>query len=169
MESSPLAGRFMPPDRRPASVCVAGLGSTAGDDRAGWLVIDQLLASQAAGKLPASGLVLARCGPPADLLHLLPVQRRLVVVDACAGSLPPGQWVRLTWPAPQFTEATGGHNLSLSATLELVQALGLLPPRCEVWCLGGAAFAPGAALSPEVEAAARQLAARLAAELADGF
>ena len=146
-------------------VCVVGLGSLAGDDRAGWRVVESLLPLQADGTLPADRIRLVRVGPPGELLNLLPVARRLVVVDACRGTIAPGQWARFGWPAPHLAETTGGHNLPLVSVLELAEALGLSTPHCEIWCIGGSDFRPQAPPTPAVEEAARRLAERLAAEL----
>lgn len=146
-------------------LCVVGMGSLAGDDRAGWRVIELLSQRQATGQLPADRVQFARVGPPEELLNLLPVRRRLLIVDACRGVLAPGQWARYAWPALHLVHTTGGHNLPLVDVLELAEALGLLPPRCEIWCVGGSDFRMDAPLTPPVEEAAGRLADLLAAEL----
>jgi len=153
------------PGRTPPEVCVVGLGSLAGDDQAGWRLIERLAQRQAAGELPAGRIRLVRLGPPAEVLNLLPVRRRLIVVDACRGAIAPGQWARFGWPAPHLAQTTLGHNLPLVATLELAEALGLLPPQCELWCVGGSDFCPEAHLAPAVEEAVGRMAELLAAEL----
>jgi len=156
---------FEMPGHPPPEVCVVGLGSLAGDDQAGWRLIELLAQRQAAGELPAGRIRLVRLGPPAELLNLLPVRRRLIVVDACQGAIAPGQWARFGWPASHLAQTTLGHNLPLVAALELAEALGLLPPRCDLWCVGGSDFRPDAHLAPAVEAAVEHLAELLAAEL----
>lgn len=169
MPSDSFPSSITPPfgqGKRPmADVCVVALGSLAGDDQAGWRVIDRLVQRQAAGEFPADRIQFARLGPPAELLNLLPVRRRLIVVDACRGAIAPGQWARFGWPAPHLAQTTGGHNLPLVATLELAEALGLLPARCEIWCVGGSDFRPGASMTAAVEEAMEHLAERLASEL----
>jgi hydrogenase maturation protease len=156
---------FSTTQRPTYEVCVAGLGSLAGDDQAGWRVIERLTQRQAAGELPADRIRLVRLGPPAELLDLLPVQRRLVVVDACRGAVAPGQWARFRWPAPFLAETIGGHHLPLVAALELAEALGLLPPHCDIWCVGGSDFRLDVPPTAAVDEAVQQLADRLVAQL----
>jgi hydrogenase maturation protease len=139
-----------------------GLGSAHGDDRAGWLVADDLAA------LAPTTLLIRRAAAPMDLLHWLDGIRRLGVCDACCGAGRAGHWQRWTWPtaAIDCLRATGSHDLGLPAVLNLAARLGLLPDEVFVWGIEVAQCQPNDAVSSAVAAAVSEVARDAAAVLA---
>lgn len=96
-----------------------------------------------------------------DLTELLQVFReadRVILVDALRAELPVG--TILTWQ-PEDRPGAGrlsSHGLDLQQVLQLARALGCLPPVTVVGVVGQD-FGAGSSLTPEVEAAARVVAA----------
>lgn len=136
---------------------IVGLGSPHGDDRAGWLIVEHLLA---AGISSDNAKTAAH---PADLLDWCDTARPLFVCDACASVGTPGAIHRWDWPGelPVDVKFRGSHDLPLIPVLELGAQLGRLPAKVVVWGITGAAFQPDSPMSPAVEEATRRLAARL--------
>jgi hydrogenase maturation protease len=151
---------------------VVGVGNDdRGDDGVGPLVA-RLLADALAALAPTNrpGLeVIAWTGDPMGLLDRWADADRLVLIDAVVAGAVPGACHRLGDDAPLRTDAGAStHGFGVAATLALARALGRAPARVEVWGIEGAAFAPGAPLTPAVARAAQALAARLASELTAG-
>ena len=151
-----------------ATTCVVGLGGLFGDDRVGWRVIELL--GELAATWPDSGIRLLTAASPADLLGIATDGDRLVMIDACQGLGRPGETVRLRWPDARLEGArhSCGHNVTLSHALEIVTGLRRIPKVCEVWCVEAQQFGFEQPLSPEVESAAKRLAAELFHESSGG-
>lgn len=119
----------------PGDLAVVGLGqSERGDDGAGPAVIERLrvLAGPNLAALPGLKTWILR-DDLTDLLEILGAYSQVLVIDSVwTQRAPPGTiW---SWPLDALPEAVVGslastHTLSLSATLELARALGLLTPR----------------------------------------
>jgi hydrogenase maturation protease len=137
-------------------VRIVGLGSPHGDDRAGWDAVAML----ADADLPP-GIELRTCATPAtDLLPALHGARRVILIDAVAGSAP-GALVRCARGelGASRAAAASSHGMSVPSLLELAQALGTLP--AELSLLGvqiDPADAEGDGLSAPVAAALPALA-----------
>lgn len=148
-----------------------GLGSSHGDDQAGWLVADALIgagpfAGALAGDLPPITVRAAR--HPAQVLDWLEGIERLFVCDAVSGAGLPGQIRTWRWPDPQiqFARSGGSHDLGLSAVLELAAQLNRLPREIVIWGIEISETAPGASgLSPELKAALPEAIRQIAAAL----
>jgi hydrogenase maturation protease len=135
---------------------IVGFGSPHGDDRAGWCVVEQLLAAGVSGRL----VRIART--PADVWDWCDPHRELTLCDAIADGAPPGRVRRWTWPDDSFpARYAGTHDLPLSEVLDIGASLGCLPERVTICTISGAAFVPGSEPSPAVLEAALQLADEL--------
>jgi hydrogenase maturation protease len=139
---------------------IVGLGSDHGDDRAGWLVVEQLRRTgwNHADAKPARHA--------AEILDWAEPSRPLVICDACQGSGPVGTYKCWTWPESRSPARprTGTHDLGLPAALELAVLTARLPPKVMVWTIEGANWRPGSEVSGAVSEAARTVAAFLLQE-----
>ncbi len=127
-----------------------------GDDGVGARVAELLAGAQ------GPELELHLLADPTELLHVLDPAVRTLVVDAvCTGTAAPGtlhRWDGDDLPSPDPQPASG-HALGLATTLALARALGRLPRALTVLGIEGRDFRLGRPLSPEVEEAARAVAA----------
>jgi hydrogenase maturation protease len=147
-----------------ASACriwVVGLGTPAGDDRAGWAVVELLR-----GALPHDTRA-DTTNDPLQVLDAPPGCETLIVIDACRGAGRPGTVHRFVWPDPRVsaTHGVSSHGVGLAAALELGAALEQRVPRVVVFAVEGRADDPGGGLSAEVEAALPELVARVLGEV----
>lgn len=145
---------------------VVGLGSPHGDDRAGWLVIDELHRCNCD---PAAARIAHH---PSDLLDWLPDFNSppcpLLICDAAhaeagAGMDEPGacrdwSWPRRRWPVNAMRAS---HTLPLEDVLEMARTLGLLPEEVIVWTIAGTKFEPLSEPQDAVRRAAEELAMQL--------
>jgi hydrogenase maturation protease len=143
---------------------VLGIGNPdRGDDGAGRAVAQGLR-----GALP-DGVALAEAdGEATGVLARLEGADAAFLVDACVSGAPAGTVRRLdvgVAPLPEDAFGLSTHGFGLAQAVELARALGRLPPRCVVYAIEGASFAPGAPLTPAVAAAVNEVARRLRAEL----
>jgi hydrogenase maturation protease len=148
-------------DNGPCRAWVVGLGTTFGDDRAGWEVVAGL-----GERLPAG----VRCGHSSDPLAVLdapPGCELMVVIDACQGAGPLGSVHRFVWPDPRLVTVGGvsSHGVGLAAALELAATLGRLPPKVVILSVEGTRGDSGPGLSSAVEAALPEVVARALAEI----
>ena len=131
---------------------VVGIGSPHGDDQAGWLVADKLVAQRPA-------LTVRRAQVPADLLDWLDGVERLIVCDACQPAEQPGLVRQWFWPADLTPlRALSSHSLDVASVLSLAETLGKLPPEVHVWGIEAAHFGRGDEVSPAVKFAVERVA-----------
>lgn len=138
---------------------LVGIGSPHGDDQVGWLVVRHV--AQRSGKR-----LVTRCvQTPVELLALLDSRRveRLDLCDAVQCAAPTGTLFCWTWPEGQIAreQFSGSHDLSLSAVLELAEALGRLPPEVRVWGVAVDAMRSFAGVTPAVQAAVAEVSDRM--------
>lgn len=143
---------------------VVGVGNPdRGDDGAGRAVARRLR-----GTLP-EGVTLAEAdGEATALLAHLDGADAAFLVDACVSGAPAGTVRRIdvgVAPLPEGAFGLSTHGLGLAQAVGLARALGRLPPRCVVYAIEGASFAPGGPLSPAVAGAVEEVARRLRAEV----
>ena len=161
---------------------VIGLGSDHGDDRAGWLVVDQLQRR----RFPNDKLV--RLTHPAGLLDALnwdsEVQgQKVILCDACVGNGQQGAVHRLSWTKegltpllsntddpiadrqlvqktchPIYHRHSASHDVSIFDLMELGVNLGWSPASVLIWTMEGTEWNPGTDPSPSVVAAASHVA-----------
>ena len=104
---------------------------------------------------------------PSDLLDWLDDVTHLIVCDCCESPTQLGELRLWHWPADRFlrTRSSSSHQLGLPDVLDLATNIGRLPPRVEIWAIGGGRFAPETEPSPLVRDACQ----RLAFQLWEGF
>ncbi len=143
-------------------VRILGIGSPAGDDQAGWLVVDALQDAR------QEGVDLDKLDRPgASLIPLLAGVSRLILIDAMRAGGQAGDIRRFApedWPA--YGQGLSSHGFGVLDALLLARELDALPARVDLYgieigtaCLSETATAP-------VRHAARQLAGEIAASLA---
>lgn len=150
------------PSEGESRVWVVGLGTPFGDDQVGWEVVARLRDSLPE-RVRADGI-----SNPLALAEVPLGCRLLIVIDAGRGAGPPGSLHRFTWPDARLTatRSVSSHGIGLTAALELVTALGRLPPRVVVFAIEGHSTDPGTGLSQVVETAIPEAVARVLAEIA---
>lgn len=145
-------------------VRILGIGSPSGDDQAGWLTIDALLASG----VPGGEVVMAKLDRPgANLISLMDGAAWVILVDAMQSSRRLGCIRRFDvedWPA--YRQGLSSHGFGVLDALLLARELGSLPSRLDVYGIEIGPANPGEQAGRAVQDAARQLARRIAIELA---
>jgi hydrogenase maturation protease len=148
----------------PPNVLVVGLGNPdRGDDGVGPVVAQEL-----AGVLPAD---IAVTWPDGDVLSLIAAWSSfdaVILIDAAAPATTPGRIHRLdlaTTELPRGLNYASSHALSVADAIELARVLRLEPQGIIVYAIEGACFARGAPMTPEVAAAAAEVADRVVAEV----
>ena len=145
-------------------VRIFGIGSPSGDDQAGWLTIDALLATGVQGDM---GIAIEKLDRPgAHLISLLENITWVILVDAMQGCGPAGRIQRFDrgdWP--QYTKGLSTHGLGVLDALSLARELGSLPSRIDLYGIEIGSANPGEPAGDAIQAAAQQLARRIAADL----
>lgn len=133
-----------------------GLGSSHGDDQAGWLVIHRL---HECGVSQKKAIAITN---PSELWTWCQRDRPLTICDAILTGDPAGSAKQWSWPSKQFDDRfSGTHDLSLAEVMTLGAELGLLPATAIVWTITASACLPGTGPSSSVSRAAEVLADRL--------
>ena len=146
-------------------VCIFGIGSPSGDDQAGWLTIDALLASGVHAK--GATVIEKLDRPGVNLISLLENASHVVLVDAMQGGGEPGRILRLDehdWS--DYRQGVSSHGFGVLAALLLARELGGLPPRLDLYGIEIGSANPGEEAAAVIETAAQQLARHIARELA---
>jgi hydrogenase maturation protease len=145
-----------------SEVLIVGLGSSHGDDQAGWRVIE---------RLHARGVSTGRARvakTPTELCDWCRSDYRLTVCDASSGPGRPGMVRSWIWPDHALpVMRSGTHDLPLGEVLELGKNLGCIPPQVRIWTVSGIQFEAGAEPSEQVLIAAHALADHLFGGLVD--
>lgn len=148
-----------------SKVRILGIGSPSGDDQAGWLTVDALADCGVDGEHELAIDKLDR--PGASLIGLLEQADWVILVDAMQSGDQPGRIKRFGQDAwPDYAQGLSSHGLGVLDALSLARELGALPSRIDLYAMEIAAAGPGDQVSVAVQAAARQLARRIAADLA---
>lgn len=147
-------------------VAVVGIGSPAGDDRAGWLVA-QALATRRGVRVPAGVEVRMLDRPGPALLEAIAGVDVAVLVDAMRSGAVRGTVRRfdLAGALTLRSAPVSSHGFGLAETLALGAALERLPPVLVVYAIEGGGFGPESPASAAVAGAARVCAGCIAAEL----
>jgi hydrogenase maturation protease len=126
-----------------------------------------LVAAKLSGRLaPEVGLLRCR-GDVLSLIEEWSGLEALVLIDAAAPNGAPGRILRIdlsTGELPRDTTLPSSHAFGLADTIALARALRRLPETAIVYTIEGLSFGAGVALTPEVAAAAEDVARRVAAE-----
>ena len=143
---------------------IIGLGNEyRGDDAVGLIVVRRL--REAA---PESVRVLEESGEGAALLESWQDADTVILIDAVHSGAKPGTIHRFdahVQPIARKFFRFSTHAFGVAEAVELARALGRLPPRLIVYGVEGKTFEAGAGLSPEVEAAAQEVAERVLGEV----
>jgi hydrogenase maturation protease len=147
-----------------SQVRIFGIGSPAGDDQAGWLTVDALLAG---GVKAGDELVIEKLDRPgACLISLLDNASWVILVDAMQSGGQPG-WIQRygvnDWPA--YCQGLSSHGFGVLNALLLARELGSLPPRLDLYGIEVGGALPGGNPCSEVRTATRKLADIIADEL----
>lgn len=146
-------------------VRILGIGSPAGDDQAGWLAVDALLACG----MPAKGeIVIEKLDRPgAGLIAQLDDAAWVILIDAMQSDSQSGRirrFDRKDWPT--YKHGLSSHGFGVLGALALAGELGSLPPRLDLYGIEIGPANPGEQARGEILAAAQQLARHIAADLA---
>jgi hydrogenase maturation protease len=144
----------------PSLPLIVGIGSPRGDDRAGWLVVEELKR-----RLPDAD---ARCARgPGEMLDWLGHHDMLVLCDAVLSNVLPGQVESWSWPTVdlQCERFRGTHDMTLVAALRIAEELQLLPRVVRIWGVTISSEKWTAGVSRAVADAVPQVASRICEEL----
>ncbi|MDZ7595403.1 MAG: hydrogenase maturation protease [Thiobacillus sp.] len=149
-----------------SGVRILGIGSPSGDDQAGWLTVDALLAS---GVRVGDELVIEKLDRPgANLIPLLDGTAWVILIDAMQSNSPIGRIRHFgveDWTA--YSQGLSSHGFGVLAALSLARELGGLPSRLDLYGIEIGPVSPGERVRSEIQAAAQQLAKRIAIEVND--
>jgi len=146
-------------------VRILGIGSPSGDDQAGWLAVDALLACgmQAKGEIVIEKLD----RPGAGLIAQLDDAAWVILIDAMQSDSQPGRirrFDRKDWPT--YEHGLSSHGFGVLGALALARELGSLPSRLDLYGIEIGSANPGVQAGGEILSAAQQLARHIAADLA---
>ena len=145
-------------------VCIIGIGSPSGDDQAGWLTVDALLAG---GMQTRREIIVEKLDRPgANLIPLLEDASWAILIDAMQSDGQVGRIQRFDqkdWS--NYSQGLSSHGFGVLAALSLAQAMAGLPARLDLYGIETGSTAPGDEPGAEIRSAARRLARAVAAEL----
>ncbi len=143
---------------------ILGIGSPSGDDQAGWLVVDALLA---AGIQNDEGIVIDKLDRPgANLIPVLQDAAWVILVDAMQSGEAIGTIRRFgqqDWP--RYGGGLSSHGFGVLGALLLARELGSLPARVDLYGIEIASANPGEVPGEAIRTAVQELARRIANEL----
>jgi len=137
-----------------------------GDDAAGPRVAELL---RAAG-LPDGVEIREHWGEGGDLMDHWQGVEVVILVDAARSGAAAGTLHSLDArhaPVPRGLFHSSSHRFGAAEAVELARVLGRLPGQVRLYAVEGRSFALGEDLSPEVEDAAKRLAARISGDLTE--
>ncbi len=140
-------------------VRILGIGSPSGDDQAGWLTVDALLANGVPTDVDCHKLD----RPGASLIPQLDNADWVILIDAMQSGAQVGhiqRFDRQDWPG--YGHGLSSHGVGVLDALSLAQALNSLPPRIDLYGIEIATVKPGDVAGEPVQAAAQRLARLLA-------
>jgi len=152
------------------NVRVIGIGSPAGDDQAGWLVVDALQRLDLTERLPCALRIVALDRPSAQLIHEFEDADVVVLVDATRTGARPGTVHRIARSECfEVDRSLSGHQLGVASALELADALELLPADLRIYGIEMQSAMANCGPSHCVASAACELAQIIADELLQRF
>ena len=145
-------------------VLILGIGSPAGDDQAGWLVVDAL---RVLGVENLVGVVVDKLDRPgASLVAMFESTAHVVLIDAMQSGEAVGsirRFDREDWP--QYGDGLSSHGFGVLAALALARELGGLPPRLDLYGIEIASANPGEVPGETIRTAVQELARQIASEI----
>jgi len=151
-----------------AATRILGVGSPAGDDRAGWAAAGAIRASAWYRSRAASVTVACLDRPGPALLAAMHGATQVVLIDAIRSGAAAGTVRRVDLDRIAMQESAGvsSHGFGLAETLALGQALGMLPPQLTLFGVEAGDANGGEGLSAAVRAALPALVRRVQASVA---
>lgn len=149
---------------------VIGIGSPQGDDRVGWVVLEQL-ADRADVRAAGDRVSLELLDRPgATLIGRWQGAHKVVMIDAVRSGAPPGTLHRIS--ADDIVDddrLTSSHGFGVAEAIRLAQSLGALPEELVVLGIeAGSAASIGESLSPQIVQALPRFVDAVAREIASG-
>ena len=143
---------------------IIGIGSPSGDDQAGWLTIDALLARgvRAGGEISIEKLD----RPGASLVSIEENADWVILIDAMQNGGQAGRIQRFDqqdWPS--YRQGLSSHGFGVLDALSLARELGSLPPRLDLYGIEIGSATLGDDPGEAIQFSARQLAGVVAGEL----
>ena len=144
------------------NVLFVGIGSPHGDDVVGWVVADILRSNVA-----LTHVRFIRSASPLELFDWIDECDRLFLCDGCCGLGSPGKTRRMVWPTLELEQLTWSntHDFPLTASLQLAERLGRLPPEVILWAIEILPNRAEDSLSPCVASSVPELTERISNEL----
>lgn len=153
-----------------------GIGSSHGDDQAGWVAADRLRMHFAS----ENQVLVRQAVIPADILDWLSGVDHLHLCDACQTGSAPATLHRWEWDLAVHNEpsdadarcvlrSSGSHNWGVVQTLQLAQRLAIAPSRVTLWGIEGRHFEPQDSLSPEIQVSLPSIIGEILADLNSGL
>jgi hydrogenase maturation protease len=144
-----------------ARICIIGIGSSNGDDAAGWAVIDALEEMP-----PLHSCILHRASAGHQIMDLLDGHETCLLIDASQSGEMPGTIRRFDWPDGRIESlrAESTHGFGAAQALKLAESLDVLPEKVVLFAVEIVSALPGTGLSSAVSAAVPEM-ARLVHEL----
>jgi len=154
--------------RRPtdSQILVIGVGNEIRGDDAIGLYVCRILK----GKLLHQCNIVEDSGDGAHLMELWKNSQTTIVVDAVRSGAKQGQVYKYDAhqrPLPTTLFQNSTHAFGVPQAIELARALNQLPQKLTVYGIEGTCFDIGAAISPPVERAGREVAESIALEISN--
>lgn len=146
-----------------AGALVIGVGNAMRRDDAAGLAAAQRVRSAGIDALEA-------CGDLSSLPDSWEARTQVIIVDAVRTDAAPGTLHRFdaaAGPLPALFARGSTHAFGVAEAVELARVLGRLPEALVVYGIEGADFGSGEGLSPAVQRAVEEVAARIQAEVRD--
>lgn len=144
---------------------IIGIGNAFRRDDGAGLAVARALREQ---RLPDGVRVMEHGGEGASLIEAWRGADAVILIDATSSGAAPGairHFDAAATPLPRhLLAASTTHAFGVAEAIELARALGRLPPTLLFYGVEGCDFGAGVRLSPEVAAAAREVAKRVARE-----
>ncbi|AUR52731.1 hydrogenase maturation protease [Aquella oligotrophica] len=134
---------------------ILGIGSPFGDDRAGWLVVEELEQVPTIREMVAKNLLTLEVAdrPGINLINwLLGDYQRIILIDMVKTNLKiPGSIYKLQAnEIIGFSGMLSSHSLGVSASLALAKELGINIDNVEFWGIEGSLISPESEVSQAI-------------------
>lgn len=148
---------------------ILGIGSPFGDDRAGWLVVEELEQVSAIREMVAKNLLTLEVAdrPGLSLINwLLGDYRRIILIDMVKTNLAiPGSIYKLQAnEIIGFSGMLSSHSLGVSASLALAKELGINIDNVEFWGVEGSVVSPESEVSQAILTGVTQVSQKILAD-----
>ncbi|TXI94312.1 MAG: hydrogenase maturation protease [Neisseriales bacterium] len=148
---------------------ILGIGSPFGDDRAGWLVVEELEQVPAVREMVAKNLLTLEVAdrPGINLINwLLSDYQKIILIDMVKTNLEiPGSIYKLqASKIIGFSGMLSSHSLGVSASLALAKELGINIANVEFWGVEGSVALPESEVSQAILTGVSQVSQKILAD-----